>query len=90
MESPKKLYVPRFYGLNKFGKPKVNKMVEGEKIDIKFKGDLDQNKSQLKICIWKTREKRVVELFLLNVVVGKRPGITYCFCSFFKDCCCCS
>lgn len=40
MESPKKLYVPRFYGINKFGIPKVNKMVDGDQIDIKFKGGL--------------------------------------------------
>jgi superfamily II DNA or RNA helicase len=40
MESPKKLYTPRFYGLKKFGIPKVNKLEEGDKINIKFKGDL--------------------------------------------------
>ena len=40
MESPKKLYIPRFYSLKKFGFPKVNKMEEGDKINIKFKGDL--------------------------------------------------
>ena len=40
MESPKKLYIPRFYGLKKFGIPKVNKIEEGDKINIKFKGDL--------------------------------------------------
>ena len=39
MESLRNFYV-EFYGLNKFGKPKINKMVEGEKIDIKFKEDL--------------------------------------------------
>ena len=40
MESPKKLYIPRYYGLKKFGIPKVNKMEEGDKINIKFKGEL--------------------------------------------------
>ena len=40
MESPKKLYIPRFYGLKKFGDPKINKLDEGDKINIKFKGDL--------------------------------------------------
>ena len=40
LESPKKLYLPRFYGLNKFGKPDKNKINDGEIIDINFKGGL--------------------------------------------------
>ena len=40
LESPKKLYIPRFYGLEKFGKPTINKMIDGEKININFKGNL--------------------------------------------------
>jgi superfamily II DNA or RNA helicase len=40
LESPKKLYMPRFYGYKKFGDPKINKLTEGEKINIKFNGSL--------------------------------------------------
>ena len=36
LESPKKLYMPRFYGYKKFGEPKINKLSKGEKINIKF------------------------------------------------------
>lgn len=37
LESPKKLYLPRFYGLKKFGTPKENKLVCGEKISVKLR-----------------------------------------------------
>ena len=40
LESPKKLYVPRFYGLNRFGKPDIDKITDGDTIDINFKGGL--------------------------------------------------
>jgi superfamily II DNA or RNA helicase len=40
LESPKKLYLPRFYGLNKFGKPDIDKIDDGDSIDINFKGEL--------------------------------------------------
>ena len=40
MESPKKLYLPRFYGLKRFGKPETNNISEGEKVDMKFNGSL--------------------------------------------------
>ena len=33
LESPKKLYLPRFYGLNKFGKPDIDKIDDGDSID---------------------------------------------------------
>ena len=40
LESPKKLYLPRFYGIKKFGEPTVNQMEEGDDINLTFKGDL--------------------------------------------------
>jgi hypothetical protein len=39
-ESPKKLYVPRFYGINTYGEPDGVTITDGEDIDIKFKGEL--------------------------------------------------
>ena len=36
-ESKRKLYLPRYYGITNFGQPKLNKIEEGEKIDIEFK-----------------------------------------------------
>lgn len=40
MESPKKLYLPRFYGLNKFGNPTVDEIHEGDDINLTFNGSL--------------------------------------------------
>ena len=39
-ESFKKIYVPRYYGLNKLGPPGANKISEGETLDLKFNGTL--------------------------------------------------
>jgi superfamily II DNA or RNA helicase len=39
-ESSKRLYVPKCYGLKRFGKPNVIKVKEGIDIDIEFKGSL--------------------------------------------------
>ena len=39
-ESPKKLYVPRFYGINTYGEPDDVTITDGEDIDVKFKGEL--------------------------------------------------
>lgn len=39
-ESMKKLYVPKYYGLKKFGIPKRMDVAEGDDIDIKFNGSL--------------------------------------------------
>ncbi|AET73038.1 hypothetical protein PGAG_00149 [Phaeocystis globosa virus 12T] len=40
MESDKKIYIPRFWGINIFGLPKAIKISHGESIDLKFKGEL--------------------------------------------------
>ena len=39
-ESTKKIYVPRFWGLNIFGEPKEIKISQGKSIDLKFNGQL--------------------------------------------------
>ena len=47
LESPKKLYLPRFYGLKTFGKPDINEMEEGDDIDLKFNGDLREEQKPI-------------------------------------------
>ena len=39
-ESTKKYYIPRFYGVEKYGNPKRSEISMGDKININFKGDL--------------------------------------------------
>lgn len=53
LESPNKLYLPRFYGLEKFGEPKINKLNIGSKIDIKFNGSLRKEQEPIYNIVYK-------------------------------------
>ena len=39
-ENDKKICIPKFYGLEKFGKADITDIYEGDIIDLKFNGDL--------------------------------------------------
>tara|TARA_A100001015_G_scaffold23722_1_gene26823 strand:+ start:3803 stop:5266 length:1464 start_codon:yes stop_codon:yes gene_type:complete len=39
-ESPKKLYLPRYFGVEEFGEPKASKLVNYEPINVPFNGNL--------------------------------------------------
>ena len=54
-ESKKKLYVPRFYGLDTYGEPDAIKLPEGKNINIKFNGEL------------RDFQKPIVETYLKHV-----------------------
>jgi len=55
MESPKKLYLPRFFGLTNFGTPDVDKIVEGDDVEnLIFNGDL------------RSEQKPIEEIYLKN------------------------
>ena len=47
LESPKKLYLPRFYALKKFGIPTMDLMEEGDPINISFNGDLREEQKPI-------------------------------------------
>jgi superfamily II DNA or RNA helicase len=47
MESYSKLYLPRYYGFKKFGKPKKNRILDGDPININFTKQLREN--QIKV-----------------------------------------
>jgi superfamily II DNA or RNA helicase len=72
-ESPKKFYVPRFYGLQHFGIPKVNQIRDGIDIDTEFNGSL--------------REKQipVVEKYLKHIE-KHNCGLLDLYCGFGKTC----
>tara|TARA_B100000686_G_C16771612_1_gene965530 strand:+ start:388 stop:1794 length:1407 start_codon:yes stop_codon:yes gene_type:complete len=54
LESPKKLYLPRFYGLKKFGYPTMNLIKEGDPINLQFNGGLREE------------QKPIEEIYLKN------------------------
>ena len=47
LESPKKLYLPRFYGMKKFGVPTMNLLEEGDPINLSFNGDLREEQKPI-------------------------------------------
>ena len=47
LESPKKLYLPRFYGMKKFGVPTMNLLEEGDPIHLSFNGDLREEQKPI-------------------------------------------
>jgi len=62
LESAKKLYVPKHYGVEKFGEPEIVKIKKGVKINLKFKGSL------------RDKQKPVVKAFLETCKKG--PFVT--------------
>ena len=47
LESPKKLYLPRFYGMKKFGDPTMDLLEEGDPINLTFRGDLREEQKPI-------------------------------------------
>jgi superfamily II DNA or RNA helicase len=58
LESPKKLYLPRFYGLKKIGNPTNNEMEEGHNIKLKFKGELREEQKPIEEIYLKNAEEK--------------------------------
>jgi len=70
-ESKQKFYVPRFYGIQKYGVPKEVKLSDGEDINIEFNGSLREH------------QKPVVEDFV-NHVKKDSCGLLELFCGYGK------
>ena len=47
LESPKKLYLPRFYAINRLGEPDKNEILDGTPISINFKGELREEQKPI-------------------------------------------
>jgi len=60
LESPNKLYLPRFYGIQKFGEPDENQLKECEEININFKGTI------------RTEQKPIVDI--INTTLKEKGG----------------
>ena len=75
-ESPNKFYVPRYYGEQKFGKPKSIQIPEGDPINLTFSGSLRENQIP------------VVETYLAHVNTSQcgGGGLLELFCGFGKTC----
>ena len=71
LESPKNLYLPRFYGQKKFGNPDKSKIDDGEDIDLKFNGSLRSEQIPIVNLYLKTAEEKGGGLISLKCGGGK-------------------
>lgn len=75
-ETSKKLYLPRQYGIRRFGKPPINKLLDGVKIDVPFVGEL--------------REEQIVPTNICVEGIEKEGGGIFCIrCGGGKTVCSC-
>jgi superfamily II DNA or RNA helicase len=63
--------LPKYYGLSKYGKPSINSEIKGEKIDIKFKGELRDYQQNIMNCVLETMETKDGGLLSLGCGQGK-------------------
>lgn len=70
-ESPKKLYVPRFYGFEHFGNPSKYTISQGEDIDIEFAGQLREYQIEIVDAYIKETTKSGCGLLELYCGAGK-------------------
>ena len=47
LESPHKLYLPRFYAQNKLGEPTCNELTKGQDISLQFNGSIKKKKKPI-------------------------------------------
>ena len=73
-ESPKKLYMPRFYGFKNYGDPDMIKINDGEDIDVPFEGELREF------------QKPVVKAYI-DSAVKCGAGLIEVHCGFGKTIC---
>ena len=73
-ESTNKLYVPRFYGITKYGEPKSIKISDGMPIQVLFAGTL------------RPKQKIVVNKYLKHIK-NKNCGLLELYCGFGKTVC---
>jgi superfamily II DNA or RNA helicase len=71
LENDGKLYLPKFYGLEKFGKPDINTLPNGANIDIDFSLNLKE-------------EQKMPAQYTLNAYKEKGGGILSLPCGFGK------
>ena len=59
LESSKKLYLPKYYGLRNYGIPDADEIQEGQPIDVTFKGNLrDYQQVPVQVFIDAARDKK--------------------------------
>jgi superfamily II DNA or RNA helicase len=84
LENKDYLCLPKFYGLNKFGKPDINKEILGESINIIFNGELRQKQKDVINIILPKLESDDGGLLCEGCGEGKTIKALYIACHFKK------
>ena len=82
-EDEKYLYLPKYYGIEKFGKPKKNKESNGEIVDLQFKGSLREEQKSIMDKVVPILEETDGGLICLGCGQGKTV-LSLCIASHFK------
>ena len=83
-ESPKKIYVPRFYGLETYGEPECNKLSRGKDIDIKFNGELRDFQKPIVDAYLNHAKKKGSGLLEIHTGAGKTVMGLWCLAALKK------
>jgi len=83
LENEKYLCVPKYYGLEKFGKPNKNKEIIGETVNINFKGSLRDDQKEVMDVVMPKLETEDGGLLCLRPGFGKTTLSLY-IASIFK------
>ena len=62
-ENEKKIYIPRFYGIQRYGLPDISELVSGTDIDIRFTKEL------------RDYQENIVDIYLKHVSCGSNGGV---------------
>ena len=65
-ESARKLYIPRFYGIAKFGDPYISKLDAPEEVDVSFTKELRPIQRPQWILIWPRQPRNQPEAVALS------------------------
>tara|TARA_B100000963_G_scaffold362057_1_gene402880 strand:+ start:4963 stop:6453 length:1491 start_codon:yes stop_codon:yes gene_type:complete len=70
-ESPKKIYVPRYYGIETYGEPEKNLLNDGDNINLEFKGELRDFQKPIVSSYLKAAYKKGGGLLEIHTGAGK-------------------
>jgi len=71
LESPKALYVPRFYGISNYGLPKSCKLPDGDNADLNFNGSLRDEQKPIVEAYLKASEEKGAGMISIRCGGGK-------------------
>lgn len=82
LENDDYLFVPKYYGLKKFGKPEKNRELEGSSIDINFKGELRPKQKEILDVVIPHINQNDGGVLVLPCAAGKTVFSLYLACHY--------